>query len=239
MPANADTSLCYYAKITSDGTYFYSSCNEEDKLFKIPPTYFVLLTDNASDDFYCAKYGNCLGYVKKNQVIAMDGTPSNPYASSYSFRITSMSGLPLMDSPSFESNKLITIDFLEENVFFYGEKSGQEYFSNSTDIWYYCSYTKGDTTYFGYLFSYYCNFQTNIKDNNEYFEEITSTLKFKPEMSVPVSTSDTITAIIVLAIAIPLLILCYFFLAPRSKHKKAKLVKRKKDYYELSENDLN
>ena len=237
--ALADESLCYYAKVTSSSTYFYNTCNEEDKLFEIPTSYFVLLTDDANEEFYSAKYGNCLGFVKKTEVTPMNGTPINPYANKYNFRITSMSGLPLLKKATFESEEILNIEFLEDNIFFYGNFQGQEFFPNSTDIWYYCSYTKNNKTEYGYVFSYYCDFINQVKANDEYFEEITGTLKFKIETISSSGLSDSVKALIILGVIIPVLIGCYFFITPRKKKDKPKIVRRHKDYYELNESDLN
>ena len=235
--ASAETQKNYYAKITSKGCFFYDQPNENSLLFEIPETYFVLLTENANEEFYCAKYGNCIGYVRKNDVVPMKDVPTNPYATDFTFRVTSMSGLSLMNEATFESDELISLNFLEEDINFYGNLQGQEFFPNSTDIWYYCSYTKNNRTYYGYLFSYYCDFQQSIPKNNEYFEEITSSLVFK-EIPAISSNSDTITAIIILAVIISILLCCYFFITPKKK-PRIKTARRKKDYYELTENDLN
>jgi len=239
ITAKADENLSYYAKITSSNIYFYNTCNEDDKLFEIPSSYFVLLTDDANEEFYSAKYGNILGYVKKNEVTPMNGSPINPYATKYNFRITSMSGLSLMKEATFESEEITNIDFLEDKIYFYGNFQGQEFFPNSTDIWHYCSYTKNNKTQYGYLFSYYCDFINELKTNDEYFEEITETLKFKIETVSSSGLSDSIKALIILAVIIPILIACYFFITPKKKKEKPKIIKRHKDYYELNESDLN
>ena len=240
IQARADGNVFYYAKVLGENTYFYETCNENTKLFEIPPSYFVMLTADANEEFYSAKYGDCLGFVKKNTVTPMNGKPTKPYACSYNFRITSMSGLSLMSDATFESESLASLDFLEDNVKFYGKLQGQEFFPNSTDVWYYCSFTKANETRFGYVFSYYCDFESKVQDNNEYFEEITETLSFSNDNNAGVGLSDTITAIIILAVVIPLLIIGYFFITPKNKkHKPVKVIKRHKDYYELSESDLN
>lgn len=239
LPANANGNLSYYAKILSPGIYFYSSCNDDGKLFELPSSYFVLLTDDADENFYSAKYGNCVGYVKKKEVSPMQGTPLKPFATSYNFRITSLSGLPLFKQATFESQEITNIEFLEDDVYFYGNFQGQELFSNSTDIWYYCSYTANNKTEYGYVFSYYCDFINDVKQNDEYFEEITGNLTFKIDSATPSGMSDAIKAIIILAVIIPILIGIYFFITPNKKKTKNKVIKRHKDYYELNESDLN
>jgi len=235
----AEDKVSYYAKITSSNTFFYNSCDENDKLFKIPQSYFVLLTESANENFYCAKYGDCIGFVKKNEVTPMNGTPSKPYANSYNFRITSLSGLPLFTSPSFESEEITEVEFLEDNLYYYGNIQGQEYFPDSTDIWYYCSYTKNNETIYGYIFSYYCDFINDVKTNKEYFEEITGTLSFQSKITKRSIVTDSIIALVILAIIISILICIYIFTSPKNKKTKSQHARRHKDYYELNENDLN
>jgi hypothetical protein len=240
ISACAENKKTYYAKITSQGTYFYSQCNEHSIMFEIPESYFVLLTGDANETYYLAKYGDCSGYVKKSSVTPMNGTPKQAYTNTYNIRVTSMSGLNLMERPTFESEVKINIDFLEDNLLYYGNAYGQEYFPNSTNIWHYCSYIKNNQIYYGYLFSYYCDFQTAIPRNSEYFDEITETLIFTMNTPNASSGSETIRALIILAVLIPLLIGCYFFISPKKKNSHStKLPRRKRDYYELSESDLN
>lgn len=239
--AKANSSLSYYAKVMTSGVYFYHSQNDAGKQFEIPQSYFVLLTGDASEEFYSAKYGNRIGFVKKNEVSPMDGSPKSPFATNFNFRITSMSGLPLFKEATFESEEVASLQFLEDDIYFYGNFQGQEFFENSTDIWYYCSYTKNNKTEFGYVFSYYCDFITPISQNNEYFEEIKEQLVFTPQTLQATTQSDTIKALIILAVVIPVLIGLYFFLSPKKAKTKdrPKRAKRRTDYYELSESDLN
>ena len=237
--ASSNLSRTYYAKVLSNNVYMYSSTDEQTPLFEIPSSYFVLLTDDANENFYKASYASINGYVKKEEVTAMNGTPQTPFATNHNIRITSMSGLTLMNKPTFKSVELSSLDFLESEISYYGEISGQEYFPNSTDTWYYCSAHKNGKTTYGYLFSYYCDLPKAISSNQEYFDEITEKLVFK--ISPPSSTglSDTVKALIVLAVVIPLLISVYFIMSPHKKTKSKKIIRRKKDYYELNENDLN
>ena len=236
--ASDSLSYTYYAKATANNVFFYQSATEDAPLFEIPKSYFVLLIDDANDDFYKAIYGELTGYVKKEEVVAMNGTPQTPYATVHNIRITSMSGLSLQSQATFESTPITTLDFLESNIVYYGKLSGQEYFPNSSKTWYYCSFNENSKANFGYLFSYYCDLPSSIKPNEEYFEEITEKLIFKKPLLKSNGLSDTVKALIVLSVVIPSLLCLYFFLMPK-KAKSKKIIRRKKDYYELNENDLN
>lgn len=241
---HADEANTYYAKILSSSTYFYSSPNDYDdaRLFIIPSSYFVLLLDNANEEFYYAKYADLYGYVKKNDVTPMDGTPSSPYANS-TFRNFSPNGLSIYSRPQSGAEILGSLQFLQTDIPLYGEIVGEELFEDSTNTWFYCSTTQNGQTINGYAFSYYCDIIVRPTENTEYFPEITGELVFSNTLSGGVGLSDTAKAIIILAVSLPCLIVLYLLLSP-SKRKtsksaeKVKTVKRGKDYYEFNEDDL-
>lgn len=245
IKAEANTQSTYYAKITTDGNFFYEepSTSEENKLFVIPCSYFVLLIANANEDFYYAKYLDLYGYVKKDEVTPMDGVPKTPYANS-TFRVFSQNGLSLQSQPNTESQTIGKIGFLENDVIYYGEKTGEEPFPESTNIWYYCKPTQNETQKLGYVFSYYCDKKSKITENTEYFPKITGELTFDNELNIKNGgLTDTVKAIIILAVSLPCLIILYLILTPhkkkiKDKNGKLKTIKRGKDYYEFNEDDL-
>lgn len=240
----ADETKTYYAKILNSNAYFYSSPTSYDdaKLFVIPSSYFVLLLDNAGEDFYYAKYLDLYGYVKKNEVTPMDGTPTNPYANS-TFRNFSPNGLSVYSRPKSDAEILGSLNFLQTDITLYGEIIGEELFENSTNTWFYCSTTQNGNKITGYAFSYYCDIVTRPSENTEYFPEITGELVFSNSLSDGGGLSDTAIAIIILAVSLPCLVVLYLLLSPSKrkvgkKTEKVKTVKRGKDYYEFNEDDL-
>ena len=242
---HASESKTYYAKVLNNSTYFYASPSLQtgEQLFVIPSSYFVLLIDDADEDFYHAKYKDLYGYVKKNDVTPMDGTPLNPYANS-SFRVFSQNGLSLMAKPQKNAQVLGTLQFLQEGIPLYGEIIGEELFENSTSTWYYCSSIVNGNSVTGYAFSYYCDLINKAGENTEYFPQITGKLDFSNPISSGGGLSDTVKAIIILAVSLPCLVVLYLLLSPH-KHKlpksktKVKTASRGKDYYEFNEDDLN
>ena len=147
----------YYAKVNSDNIYFYSQPidTDENRLFVIPQTYFVKLISYQDDNFYYAQYDNLFGYVRIDDVVAMNGVPTNPYATS-EFRVFMPSGLGLYSKPCVESeNKITDVPFLCETVKFYGIKQGEQYIPDKSDSWFYCCY-QGEKEYYGYLYSVFC-----------------------------------------------------------------------------------
>lgn len=247
LPTNqtvfAQENKTYYAKVLNSDTYFYSQPDDDEncKLFAVPATYFVLLLDNAGEDFYYAKYSDLYGYVKKNSVTPMDGTPLNAYANS-TFRNFSQSGLSIYSRPKANASVVGSLQFLQEDVPLYGEIVGDELFEQSTNVWFYCKTTIDGKSVEGFVFSYYCDAVVKPSENVEYFPEITQELVFSNSQPTG-GLSDTTTAIIILAVALPCLVILYLLLAPHKrkggqKQQKTKLAGRGKDYYEFNEDDL-
>ncbi len=232
----ADESYSYYAKILGNA-YFYELPDEKTSLFTIPSTYFVLLIGEEGD-FYKAKYLDIYGYVKKSDVTPMNGTPTSPYPNQ-KFRNYNDGGLTVYSSPSTSGNALGKLAF-EGQYLLYGTMIGEEMFSQSTNVWYYCKLDGETSSIYGYVFSYYCDLFDGFIENTEYFPEITEELIFTSTTTAEPQggLSDTVVAIIILSVSIPCLIILYLLLSPSKKGKLKKNLIRKKDYYEFNEDDL-
>lgn len=247
------TSEEIYARITNSETYFYSSPNDEAKFFLLPNSYFVLLLEDAGENYYRAQYMDVLGYVKKEEVTPIVGTPQNPYADKSSFRVFSLNGLNLRSSPDSSSpfNIVTAVPYLERNLIFYGQIEGETAIEDKSSTWYYCKYLSGTQSYSGYLYSVFCDLLTPITINNEVFEareeppflDQTSTTEDPPE---GFSLTTPVQIIIAVAVSLPCIILIYLLFKPtkivteeNSKDKKAKKKKikrlKKADYYEIED----
>ena len=228
----------YYAKIMDDSVYLYSQPIDDSGyyLFSIPESYFVLLLDEENDDFYYAKYDDVYGYVKKSEVVAMNGTPSSPFASSQ-FRIFALEGMGMYSSPYFlDENNLTNIPYLTDDLVYYGEIEGQA-IPDKSNIWYYCDY-RGEK---GYVYSVFCD-SLEINLNNEYFDVIES--PFFEDTTAPLSS--VAMTFIIIGVSLPCIVVIYLLIKPTfSKDKvlnnKPKFPKKKRhgDYYEFVESDLN
>lgn len=238
ISVKAEETLTYYAKVLNQAN-FYSSASESSPLFTLPNTYFVLLIGQEGD-FYRAKYLDLYGYVKKDEVTPMDGVPTSPYPNEV-FRNFNDNGLNLQSQPTNSSATLGKLDFLEEYTL-YGTTTGQEPFPNSTNVWYYCNATINGVSTFGYAFSYYCDIFDGFTENTEYFPAITGELQFSSQTPENGGLSDTVIAIIILAVSLPCLVILYLLLSPSKKLKTSqrRIFSRKghKDYYEFNEDDL-
>ena len=238
FPLFSSAEEVYYAKILQENVYFFSSPNIDDKMFIIPPSYFVKLLSSPNDNFYYAQYKDVYGYVQKTDITVMDGTPITPYDSS-TFRVFSFDGLSLYSSAyALVSNKVAEIPYLTENIKFYGKFYGEETIPEKGNLWYYCKYTNNQD-YHGYVYSIFCDKLSTQVLNNEYFEIITTPI-FQPNIQPSSSVS---TVFIVLAVTIPCLIVLYLLIKPNipkiKQNSKSRLkAKGKKDYFEFSDSDL-
>ena len=243
-----------FAKVETSGVFLYNSpINEETyKVFEIPATYFVELLADAKDEgglFYSARYIDVFGYVKKSEVTAVEGTPSQPFATNASFRIFSPSGLDLKSSPSNETpfNRIVNVPYLCTDLVFYGQIVGDEMIPGKSKIWYYCKYLCGTSVYYGYLYSDLCDKLSTIPQNSEIlpkFEGQLFTPIIEPEPpSSPLSTLNVeVKLLVIIAVCLPCLALIYLIFKPTKlvadngtqKSKKIKRLK-KSEFYELED----
>ena len=254
-----EASETYFAQIKRDGVYLYSSAinSPEYSLFEIPQTYFVELLDDAGTIFYKARYMESTGYIKKDEIACIRGTPVKPHANSISFRIFATSGLELRSSPSSTSpfNILDTIPFLSTNLIFYGKTYGDESISQKGNLWYYCKYVGGGNSQFGFVYSVFCDSLPTIAINTEVFEEIPAPnfgSNGLPDIKEPITDlfSLPIEAQIAIITGIVLFtgVLLYLIIKPSKlviktptappKAPQPKRASKHADYYEFDEFDL-
>ena len=211
-----------FARILSNDVYFYSSPSGESSdniLFEIPKSYFVRLKDIAENDYYLAEYNGITGYVKKDSVRAVAGTPSKPYLTNISFRVYADPSRDMRSYPAIDnslSDRITYIPLYSKNIEYIGRVYGQELVLNRTNVWYYCKYTT-DKEYYGYVYSDFCDEMTPIYENTENMEYIDN-----PTFSTPTPTTTTTNmnsksiGIIVAVLTIPAIL--FVILILKSKH---------------------
>lgn len=242
----ASESKSFYAKIL-DEAYLYSQSidSKEYRTFKLPLDYYVLLTGQANQDFYICRYSDVMGYVKKSDVDPKEGTPSVAFADFAKVTIKAPDGFDLRSSPNNIDNKLVHLNFLEDNVYYYGELEGEDYVPGLTKKWYYCKYVKDDKKHFGYVYSDYCYNLTPIPPNEEYLPSITPVFSNVEGSSAnATSLSGTAKTLIIIGVCLPCLVVLYLLIKPTliSTSKKGQKIKSKRkhgDYFEFDESDLN
>lgn len=242
-----ETETRYYAKVMEENIYLYSNPfdSSENLLFELPKSYFVILTGKAENDFYIAQYNGVIGYVKRDQVSPMNGTPQTPFAQS-TFRVYDMDGLEMFSIPSYsDENFVTTVPYLSENLTYYGSITGQVAVPEKSGEWYYCAYSDGERSFRGYLYSVFCDKLTEIVENTESFPLITDELFPEPSSSIG-SLSPTAQVFIILAISLPCAFILYLLIRPTlasksgiKREKKGKFKRKGKcDYFEFDEKDL-
>lgn len=228
----------FYAKIESNDVYFYSQ-SDKSPLFELPYSYFVKV-EKTEESFYKCSYNGLEGYVKKNEVVLMNGTPSTPYVDSY-FKVFVTNYL--YEDPTQTStikNSLSTSDKLK----YFGKIKGQQ-ISSTSNLWYYCSLEKDGQIFWGYVFSGISDYLMPIQTNNESFEKVDESALSSPAYSQVTTLSTRTKILLIVSIALPSAIILYFLIKPsriqitRSKKQiKSQKKVRHGDYYEFDENDL-
>ena len=234
---SASTFDTYYARIMYDDVYLYKSPIDVDNYsniyFELPRTYFVELTDSSNNEFFQVNYLNFTGYVKKECVQTIVGTPKNPYLTDISFRVYAELSRDLRSEPttlSGSSSQVAYIPLYSRNLTYYGTIEGETLIDGRTNIWYYCKYS-ADQDYYGYVYSDFCDELSTIALNTE---EVTYTTSpdfgstESSDTSLPLDSNAT--GIIIAVLSIPALIFVFMILKStkilsREKHNNNKEIK--------------
>lgn len=215
------TNICY-ARVLTDNVYLYKSAlsieDASNVYFEIPKTYFVALLSNANQDFYQAKYLDFSGFVKKESVQAISGTPNNPYLEGLHFRVYSEQSRELRSQPNHingENDQIAYIPLYNKNLTFYGKIKGEAVVLERTNIWYYCKYT-ADKEYIGYVYSDFCDGLPNELPKNT--EEVTYSTNPTFEKIVETTTKPTNNALGIVIAILCLPSLAFVFLITKGKN---------------------
>lgn len=254
---NAETKT-YYARIVNTNVNLYrlpSGSEETSNLFfALPQSYFVEISYCEDENFFTARFGDVLGYVKKSDVQCVAGTPTTPFPSA-SFRVFIPEGVEMRSSPTQTEglNLVCELNYLETNLKYYGTINGEEAIPHKSSLWYYCKYVKAGNEYFGYVYSAFCDLLTQIPVNTEYFEpseepdfslSTQAPIESQPESidSLPSATQ----IIIIVAVCLPCIVIIYLLFRPtkitakafeeaNKTGKKRKKKNKYQDYYEYED----
>jgi len=203
-------------------------------------SYFVKV-NGVVDDYYKTTYQDLEGYVKKDSVKLMQGSPINPYAYA-TFKLFVPYAIYSDSTQSSPASQPISTS---ENLVYYGHKLGQNVTSNN-NIWYYCKWKNGEEVRFGYVFSGVTDCLTKIPTNTETFEIVTESV-FLPTETEFSELSNGTKIILIVAISVPSVLILYFLIKPSKiiqLSKKRKQVQkenrrtRHKDFFEFDESQL-
>lgn len=246
----------YYARILQDGTYIYSTPvtlqDNTNQIFELPKTYFVEVLEKANDSFYKVKYMDIVGYALKSELQFVKGAPLTPYNTKMTFRVFAPNGIALRSTPNTLNGVngfVVNIPFLSSNLVYYGNKHGEEWVVYKGDIWYYCKYITESASYFGYVYSAYCDLVIQNDINSEIMEETTPP-NFSSEIENPVDEFENLTnsnqVLLICVACLPCLVIVYLLFKPSRNYnskkqepkKKIKKLKRS-DYFEFDDEYFN
>ncbi len=200
-----------YAQILHAGCYLYKTpsdnTNYNNVYFMLENSYFVELLSDYNEEFYKAKYIDCIGYVKKTQVQCVQGTPKKPYLDNISFRVYNNLSRGMYDKPYMNTNNPTLKVYLPmycEDLIYYGFVYGESAVEERTNIWYYCKYTV--TNEFGYVYSDACDKMTNIIPNSEKLPYIST-----PQWNLNSSPSQQLIAMNSKPFKITIILICIPF----------------------------
>ncbi len=230
----------FYAKIQNTGVYLCSTPSEVSSLFEIPYSYFVKV-DYSVDDYFKVTYQNVEGYVKKDKVSLMNGTPQQPYAQA-TFKV--FVPYALYETPNQNSSIKAQIN-TTNSLNYLGTKAGQQV-SSSSNTWYYCNFSQDGQVVCGYVFSGITDVLTPITTNTETFEIVKEDI-LNPSTTEFKSLSTGTKVMLIVAISVPSLLILYFLIKPSKIMQITKTKKQVKkesrrirhgDYFEFDESEL-
>ncbi len=231
----------YFARVMADNVMLYKNPFETDDYaniyFEIPKTFFVKLLDSYDSTFYHVEYIDIKGYVKKDSVTAIIGSPKMPYLNNLSLRIYSDQSRDMRKMPTNSGgieNQVSYLPLYTQNLTFYGKVAGESVIEERTNVWFYCKYS-GDSVCYGYVYSDFCDDgagnSISIPINSE---EVAYTTNpdfsyTKEETALPVESKTTLIVIAILCV--PALIFVLMFLKGAKFSKTSKVQNKEvKDY---------
>ena len=224
LSTHVDTSYAdsnIYGRIDSTYTYIYPSPSlsntTTDAICMIESTYYVEILEDVNSYYYKVHYNGIVGYVSKDNISLVSGTPMIPYPNN--IVIVTKDRCNLRSSPDTTSNNIICL--IPENtstLVFLGRTTGAEVVDYGGNTWYYVEYNG----YKGYIYNKYIDTITSIYKNTEdlpplKIDSITAPIH-------PLSSMDIVIYIVILSIPF-VIILCILYIPPKrrqysnAKHK--------------------
>lgn len=222
IPKNGVSASSYkYARAMNGNVNLYKLSTDDSSIDNIlclvEKTYFVEILSESADD-YKVNYNGVIGYVKKNEVTPVSGTPTTPFPLGITLVLGSNCNLrKTPTTKSIASNVISTLNKNESNITFIGRVFSEEVIDFGGNTWYYviCNGEKG------YIYNQYLKSASPIYPNTEEISE------YKASDFVTVSPLDTpssiMTIIILFVPCIAILIILYLPIQKfNHKHQKTK-----------------
>lgn len=197
-----------YARAVNGNVNVYklSTANDsiDNVLCIVEKTYFVEILSETADD-YKVNYNGIIGYVKKNDVVLVSGTPSTPFPVGINLVLGSNCNLrstPTTKSAS--SNVISTLSKNESDITFIGRVFAEEVIDFGGNTWYFviCNGEKG------YIYNKYIKSVSPIYPNTE---EISLYKSSEFTSLNPISEPNCVIIIMLLFIpCVAILIILYY-----------------------------
>ena len=250
--ASASAQKTCYARVEvaggNFGADFFGENNKTESLFQIPNHYYVL-ANGVDGEFFKVTYKDALsGFVKKSDVVLVEGTPQNKYPTNsfnaktegnlFNFANKNSKGVAVTDDTALE---------------YFGQKSGQ---SLQTDIngnpvttWFYVRTASNE---FGYIHTTDVTQVPNTAraqdDADLLLPHAAADFFAEPQQAAFSGLSLGTQIMLIVAIGLPSLMILYFLIKPtklaqasKSKQKNPKKSKKRVshgDYFEFDESEL-
>ncbi len=240
---SAVSTQTYFARVMADNVYLYRNAIDNNDYsniyFELPRTFFVELVDEYDSNFYVARYLDIDGYVKKDCVTAIEGTPEMPFLTTVCFRVYSEQSQDMRKLPTGAGGAEYQEYFLPQdnlNITYIGKILGEPLINKRSNVWYYCKFMDS-TAHYGYVYGEFCDDgegnELIIPTNKEeviYIANPSFAKTEEPSTSLPVESKTT--WIVIAILSVPALIFILMFLKGGKVLKKDKKLPNKevKDY---------
>lgn len=212
--AKSETSV--YAKALSYCPFYVSQTMSEDEiLFVIPETYFVVVLGELSNQILKVQYKNYVGYITSDCVEKVSFIPIVKFLDNIKFDVKETSGTQVWSRPTTNSKVLTTVSSGSKNIEYISYVYGTIPSGGEKNVWYYCLYTPSENStnvYEGYIYSENTSNLTTIARN---LETNPNVIENETLGSDTILISSSVKTIIITIVAVPiilfLLIILYKF----------------------------
>ena len=223
-PLVVDAVSSQYCRITEESTLIYKSANISDDLsniyFELTSTYFaqILGTEN---EFYKVNYDGITGYVLKDEVTIVYGTPTTPFPEDITFQINASASAVIRSIPSVEGNYLGLLP-CNTTLSYFGKVEGTEAISGLGKYWFFVTYTSFEQGVIsGYVYAPLTENLTEIPPNMEELSTIPVGGSVDDILSPELLNINNL--LLIAGLSIGALVLLLLLIAPMRKNKKERL----------------
>lgn len=214
-----------YALITDSSAKLYLKPEKDDSIKNIicvmEDTYYVEILHTYDENYYKVNYCGVTGYVLRQTVKRVDGTPKKPYPENVSLK-TIRNNVYLRTTPEKSNNSLTIVPPNCTELKYIGYVYGEQVDDFRENIWYYVKYLD----VYGYIYSEYVDSISPIPRNIEQLSFLNNDFD---DIVNPLSNGTCVLLVIVLTLP-TLLILYFLYRKPKPKRKFKERIMVVKEY---------